>query len=407
MSDYLADKVHEHTFRGNSFTPPSNLYAALQWDFESTNMGFGTPASAGYALVPVSFPARQSFQHGFTRNGAAITWPTPTGFWGRPTYVRTRDNSDPGAGNNLGLALLDGGSSVASIQSRWVSSMGTLVVCMSNQPVNNSTITIDGVTYRFRTTLASAYDVLIDSVYYDAGTLHNLALAITLGAGAGTKYHASTAVHPTIQCPDISYYTSYLVYEEFGFPNTVSLLLMAKTAPGNGIVVSTTAEIWFDHSTANGAVTSGGGAPFSIPIHCMVAGFNKMYVSAAMDYLADKLYDWFFRGGTFTPPSSLVCVLYTTAPKLDDTGGVECADAGYARQTITFGAYASGEAKNNNSVVFGAAAAGYTIKAVLIRDGSDNPLLKYEGSDIVVATGNQLRFNTANSSWFRIQYPTY
>lgn len=61
---------------------------------------------------------------------------------------------------------------------------------------NGDTVTIGGVTYTFVTTLAVAYDVLVD--ISDSATLDNLVAAITAGAGAGTKYGTGTVAHPTV-----------------------------------------------------------------------------------------------------------------------------------------------------------------------------------------------------------------
>lgn len=67
------------------------------------------------------------------------------------------------------------------------------------QPANNDTVTVgtkDGATpavYRFRTVLAAAYDVLIDTT--TVLTLQNLYNAINAGPGIGVKYGAATLVN--------------------------------------------------------------------------------------------------------------------------------------------------------------------------------------------------------------------
>ena len=72
----------------------------------------------------------------------------------------------------------------------------TNIGTMTTQPSNGNTVTVgttDGSTpavYTFKTSLASAFDVLIDTTAQN--TLINLLNAINAGAGSGTKYGAGT-----------------------------------------------------------------------------------------------------------------------------------------------------------------------------------------------------------------------
>lgn len=61
---------------------------------------------------------------------------------------------------------------------------------------NNETVTIGSVVYRFRSTLAQAYDVKIGGT--DAITLDNLKHAINASGTAGTHYFAGTHAHPQV-----------------------------------------------------------------------------------------------------------------------------------------------------------------------------------------------------------------
>ena len=56
-------------------------------------------------------------------------------------------------------------------------------------------------------------------------------------------------------------------------------------------------------------------------------------MSAATDYLENKLIDWFFRGQAFSPPGTLYIGLLTAAPS-DNTAGTEVSGGSYARQGI-------------------------------------------------------------------------
>lgn len=73
---------------------------------------------------------------------------------------------------------------------------GTNVLTLSANPLANETVVIDDVTYIFRVTLSSAYDVLIGATASDS--LDNLIAAINASAGAGTLYGTATAVHPSV-----------------------------------------------------------------------------------------------------------------------------------------------------------------------------------------------------------------
>lgn len=56
-------------------------------------------------------------------------------------------------------------------------------------------------------------------------------------------------------------------------------------------------------------------------------------MGAMSDYLENKLIDWLFRGGAFTPPAGLYFALFTAAPT-DAGGGTEVAGGGYARASL-------------------------------------------------------------------------
>lgn len=61
---------------------------------------------------------------------------------------------------------------------------------------NNETVTIGSIVYRFRNTLAQAYDVKIGGS--TAATLDNLKAAINASGTAGTEYYAGTFAHPQV-----------------------------------------------------------------------------------------------------------------------------------------------------------------------------------------------------------------
>lgn len=79
-----------------------------------------------------------------------------------------------------------------------VASTGTFTV--TDVLANNETLTIGSVVYRFRDTLAAAYDVKIG--VSAAVTLDNLKAAINASGTPGTEYFAGTLIHPTVTATD-------------------------------------------------------------------------------------------------------------------------------------------------------------------------------------------------------------
>ena len=73
----------------------------------------------------------------------------------------------------------------------------TGILTLTSNASDTETVTIDSKTYTFQTTLTDVDgNVLIGATPSDS--LDNLIAAITLGAGAGTLYAASTTLHPTV-----------------------------------------------------------------------------------------------------------------------------------------------------------------------------------------------------------------
>ena len=56
-------------------------------------------------------------------------------------------------------------------------------------------------------------------------------------------------------------------------------------------------------------------------------------MSAATNYLENKIIDWLFRGQTFVPPATMYVGLFTSAPS-DAGGGTEVTGGAYARVAI-------------------------------------------------------------------------
>jgi hypothetical protein len=111
-------------------------------------------------------------------------------------------------------------------------------------------------------------------------------------------------------------------------------------------------------------------------------------MSAASNYLENKVLDHTLRNAAFTQPSGLYIGLFKNNA-LDNleagtlTDEVSTSGTAYARKAVTFGNAALGSASNSATVTFDAATAEWgTITAIAILDGDT------EGSDNVLFYGN-------------------
>lgn len=109
MSNYLENKIIDWLLRGQSFTPPTNVYVGLYTAAPSDAAG-GTEVTGGsYARQAVSsaltsWAGTQSAgsttastgTSGTTSNNAVITFPTPTADWGTCTHLGIWDASTSG-----------------------------------------------------------------------------------------------------------------------------------------------------------------------------------------------------------------------------------------------------------------------------------------------------------------------
>ena len=77
-------------------------------------------------------------------------------------------------------------------------------------------------------------------------------------------------------------------------------------------------------------------------------------MSALSDYLENEILDHILGTGAYTMPTT-VYVGLSTGSFNDDNSGTELTGNNYARESISFGAAASGTASNNAAVEFNAA----------------------------------------------------
>lgn len=154
----------------------------------------------------------------------------------------------------------------------------------SGQPSNNDTITLDSSpnqkVYRFRTSgagLAQANDVLID---VDAATTYsNLVAAITLGAGSGTKYFASTLLNVNMTATSDA--------------TTITIAYKTAGSDGNGAPV---AESTSNFTWASGTLSEG----------------YTFFVSAQTPQGLKMGIKLFTAGGGFYTPGTTISIFPTT-----------------------------------------------------------------------------------------------
>lgn len=109
FADFLENKLVDHLFRGQSYTPPATLYFAL-YTAAPSDSGGGTEVSGGsYARAAVTaslanFSGTQSSGSttasagtgGASSNNNSVTFPSPTANWGTVTHFGLFDASSGG-----------------------------------------------------------------------------------------------------------------------------------------------------------------------------------------------------------------------------------------------------------------------------------------------------------------------
>lgn len=95
FTNYLANKMLDHTFKTAAYTVPTNIYVALSTaNPTDTGAGASEPAGNGYARTLCN--VWNAAAAGATANTGAITFPTATGSWGTITHAQLYDASTVG-----------------------------------------------------------------------------------------------------------------------------------------------------------------------------------------------------------------------------------------------------------------------------------------------------------------------
>jgi len=106
ISTYLANKILDHVFINDAYTPPTNIYAALATEtIYDADTGSTITEPSGGAYARVNLNTWNTASGGASSNDGDIDFPTPTVSWGTLTDVALLDALT--AGNMLLYGELD------------------------------------------------------------------------------------------------------------------------------------------------------------------------------------------------------------------------------------------------------------------------------------------------------------
>lgn len=122
-------------------------------------------------------------------------------------------------------------------------------------------------------------------------------------------------------------------------------------------------------------------------------------MSAMSDYLENEILDHILGTGAYTAPTT-VYVGLSTATLADDASGTELSGNGYARQSASFNAAASGTADNSAAIEFPAATASWgTVSHFGIYDAASSGNLLIHGAFTtakLIDTGDILKISAGD-----------
>ena len=124
-------------------------------------------------------------------------------------------------------------------------------------------------------------------------------------------------------------------------------------------------------------------------------------MSAASDYLENKVLDHVLGNTTYTPAGTLYIGLWTADDGLESgTLTSEVSGGSYARESVTFDAAASGASDNTATVTFPAATANWgTITHVAIMDAATSGNVLFHGAvtaSKTIETGDTFQISAGN-----------
>lgn len=123
-------------------------------------------------------------------------------------------------------------------------------------------------------------------------------------------------------------------------------------------------------------------------------------MSAASDYLENKLLDHSLGTTAYTQPTNVYVGLHTGSPLDDNSGANEISGGSYARQSATFAAASGGSASTSATITFPAATASWgTISHISIYDASTAGNLLFHGAvttSKTIESGDTFQISSGN-----------
>lgn len=126
---------------------------------------------------------------------------------------------------------------------------------------------------------------------------------------------------------------------------------------------------------------------------------KETQLSAASNYLEDKLIDHALATTAFTAPSAVYVALFTSDPT-DAGTGTEVSGGGYVRQSASFAAASGGSASTSATVTFPTATGNYgTVTHVGVFDAVSTGNLLFHGAvttSKTIETGDTFQISSGN-----------
>lgn len=124
-------------------------------------------------------------------------------------------------------------------------------------------------------------------------------------------------------------------------------------------------------------------------------------MSAASDYLENKLLDHVLTSTGYTAPTTRYLGLFTASTGLESNSpSAEVSGGSYARKAVTFAAASSGSSATNATVTFDAASANWgTITHVAVMDASTSGNVLFWGAvttSKTIETGDTFQVSSGN-----------
>lgn len=126
-------------------------------------------------------------------------------------------------------------------------------------------------------------------------------------------------------------------------------------------------------------------------------------MSAASDYLEDKLLDHVLTATSYTAPSTRYLALFTAVTGLETnspSAEISASGTAYARQTVTFAAASGGSSATNATVTFPAATDNWgTVTHVAVMDAATSGNVLFYGAvttSKTIETGDTFQVSSGN-----------